>query len=311
MNEAISKAQQEMSQREMAKRDLDPFVRLKRYFMNKWHNTGINGLKNKKIEIERYKEIIRDSVKESKLTSPELKDFLKKEMGFNPKLQVIKPDEKNRNAFGYDDETDKKFMMIDKDNIRNTTSSAGLIFYDNNEIKDIIAKFIIGHEYGHLYDFMKRYIETGIKMTVPTMARTPEEYDATKKSEARASKFSIYNMYRKDRWELLKRIVEMINPNDSNEDIEEYLKELGVELEGNKEEKDNNINILRAYINGLKDDDEDDIRIKRYNKKEEIEKEKKDRPNDYIFKKEEIEKKKKLMNDKLLKKFSTLIKLRS
>ena len=80
--ERMSKEQQEAGQREMAKRDLDPFIRLKKYFVNKWKNTGIEGLKNKKIELERYKEIIRDSVKESKLTSPELKEFLKKRNGF-------------------------------------------------------------------------------------------------------------------------------------------------------------------------------------------------------------------------------------
>ena len=138
-------------------------------------------------------------------------------------------------------------------------------------------------------------------MTVPTSARSQEEYEATKKSEARASKFSIYNMYRKDRWELLKRALELIDPKDSDEKIEDCLKEVGIELVEDEEKKRNDINVLRAYINGLKDEDDEDIKIKRYGKNKD--KKKNEKESDYIFKRKETEKVRDIINNKILNKF--------
>lgn len=198
--ERMSKEQQEAGQREMAKRDLEPFIRLKKYFVNKWKNTGIEGLKNKKIELERYKEIIRDSVKESKLTSPELKEFLKKEMGFNPKFKVEKNPEYF--SFAFDDETFEKKILLNKDYMDSYSNYNGIYFKNADKIRPLIKKFLIGHEYGHLYDFLKRYIETGKKDTVDTSTGKDEEVE---NSEGSANAYSIDNMYRKDRSNLLSK----------------------------------------------------------------------------------------------------------
>lgn len=243
--EKVSKEQQEIAQRLMTKRDLDPFLKLKKYLINKWRNTGIEGLKNKKIELERYKELLRASVKESRLTSPEIKEFIKQEMGFYPKFEAREYTEDDKCAFAYGD---KKYILVNKDNVNKTTNSAGLFFQDDKEIRNIISKFILGHEYGHLFDFMKRYVETGKKYIIPTKVDTPKEAKATEESEGSASGFSIEGLYRKDRWELLKRALEIIDPEISDEENIKKLKKF--EMKESEIKKDT-IPVLKAYIKGL------------------------------------------------------------
>ena len=72
---------------------------------------------------------------------------------------------------------------------------------EKKELRTNIRKFIIYHEYGHLYEFIKDYVETGRATITDTMSdRTQEVID----SEGKTNAYAIDNMYRKDRRELLK-----------------------------------------------------------------------------------------------------------
>ena len=81
--------------------------------------------------------------------------------------------------------------------------SNGLKFsnLEKKEIRENIRKFIIYHEYGHLYKFLKDFIETGKAEIIDTQAARPSEVID---NEGKANAYAIDNMYRKDRRELLK-----------------------------------------------------------------------------------------------------------
>ena len=81
--------------------------------------------------------------------------------------------------------------------------SNGLKFsnLEKKEIRDNIRKFIIYHEYGHLYEFLKDFIETGKAEIIDTQTARPSEVID---NEGKANAYAIDNMYRKDRRELLK-----------------------------------------------------------------------------------------------------------
>lgn len=254
--EKRTKEQQERGQRAMTIRDLDPFIRLKRYFMNKWHNTGVSGLKNKKVEIERYKEVIRDSVKESKLTSPKLKEFLKREMGFYPKIKAVSSSQNF--GFAFDDETMEKLLFVNKDFIDNETDVNGIHFNNDKSIRPIIKKFLIAHEYGHLYDFLKRYIETGVKDTVDTRTGGDKE---VKNSEGLANAYAINNLYRKDRRKLLTNSENELEYNKKL--AAQKNKKLGAEV---FKIPDEDARLMKLYFDGTKD--KSDIFKKYFEKKE-------------------------------------------
>ena len=74
------------------------------------------------------------------------------------------------------------------------------------ENENIIWKFIIMHEQGHLFEYLKNLIETGTIRQVSTsdFQFSQKDKQNVNDSEAGANAYAIDNMYRKDRRELLK-----------------------------------------------------------------------------------------------------------
>ena len=67
-----------------------------------------------------------------------------------------------------------------------------------------MKKLIILHEYGHLYNFLKDFIETGKAEIVDTLSANRKDRKDRIDSEGKANAYALENMYRKDRRELIK-----------------------------------------------------------------------------------------------------------
>lgn len=64
----------------------------------------------------------------------------------------------------------------------------------------MVRQFIILHEYGHLYNYLKQYIETGKHKIVDTIFGDKDEVT---NSESDVNNYAFNNIYRKDRRGLL------------------------------------------------------------------------------------------------------------
>lgn len=130
--EAISKEQKEAGQREMAKKELDVFYRLRSYFHDKWNNKKIKTkeeYEQKRKEFALLNYFVNLGLEESKL---------------------------NNNSY-FANALDANLYF--KVNIQKLSSEYTI---DDIELKtntEEVRKFIVMHEYEHLYNFLKNVIE--------------------------------------------------------------------------------------------------------------------------------------------------------
>ena len=206
--EAVSKEQKEAGQREMWKLTNNVIYKLERYFEKKWSNP--KNLKNKKIEKERLEEYKKYFNKYE--PSEKTIKFYKDKMGSKPNFPIStieKEDSKSPAGFyPYNLQTlfvsnfDVKHIS-EKDKYLN-----GFDFTEKQakENENIIWKFIIMHEQGHLFEYLKNLIETGTIRQVSTadFQFSQKDKQNVNDSEAGANAYAIDNMYRKDIRELLK-----------------------------------------------------------------------------------------------------------
>lgn len=209
--EKISKAQQEAGQREMKKENIKPFIQLKKYLVKKWNRPGLTKeeIKQKKEEFKNLNYLIAFGLEMSKSTDEDVQEYVKDNIGSKPEWFVM-PSEtvfgKDSNKSGLVDAIDsapsflalKKLKLDDKEIMSN-----GLKIKEPTEnIKKIIRKFTIAHEYGHLFEYLKSLVENTNGEIIDTMnGKTSDVVD----SEGKANAYAIDNMYRKDRRELLKK----------------------------------------------------------------------------------------------------------
>jgi hypothetical protein len=203
--EAVSKEQKEKGQREMWKMSQNVMNRVQNYFDKKWENP--KNLKNKKIEQERINEFKEyfDKYEPSEKSI----EWFKSKMGTKPSYPIsTKEDEENKSPAGfnftiYNTEFIRNFNVKHiKDGYLNGFNFSGK---DINSLENIIWKFIIMHEQGHLYKYLIDVIEKGRIMPVPTAWFAFDEHKKdVNNSEIGANAYAIDNMYRKDRREFLK-----------------------------------------------------------------------------------------------------------
>lgn len=88
----------------------------------------------------------------------------------------------------------------------------------NKEMADKIVNFIMLHEVGHIYEFLKERVNKGAANLIDTL----NEPDRNKviDSECKANAYALDNMCRKDRRELLKNRIgetkDFLNKKDPN-----------------------------------------------------------------------------------------------
>ena len=170
---------------------MEPINKIKKYFFNKWDN--LHDVKQKSLEKKRYNEVLQ-SLKSIEIDR-DIGNYIKNVTGKYPESSFIGRDVVNHfvelykgiPAIGLNTEEQKNINGISFNN-------------DKKEIRKLVRQFIILHEYGHLYNYLKQYIETGEYKIVDTMFGNKDEVT---NSESDANNYTFNNIYRKGRRELL------------------------------------------------------------------------------------------------------------
>lgn len=161
--EAITPEQKERGQREINKKALDPFFKIREYLQEKFKNPKTKeDFYKKKEEYSRYNFVIR-CLQEAKKGSETVnkKGRLDAEkyvesLGFkltDVPASISKESKITVDKFGL------PFLYISQEH--ETEANGISLTKDAENLKKNMKKFIILHEYGHLYNFLKDYIETG------------------------------------------------------------------------------------------------------------------------------------------------------
>ena len=213
--EAITPEQKEKGQRVMNQKAIEPFEKIRNYLVNKWENRRKikEDYKKKKEEFLRYN-IIIELLKDNKLESKKTKDadnYVKNITGEKPKIITYK----NKNFSGLVADYQGLPKLVLRTEVDEYSNGLKFSNLEKKEIRDNIRKFIIYHEYGHLYEFLKDFIETGQAEIIDTQTARPSEVID---NEGKANAYAIDNMYRKDRRELLKNS----EPDENNQYSKRY-----------------------------------------------------------------------------------------
>lgn len=234
--EGASKELKEMGQREMWKLYSDVLYRLNEYLTKKWAGKKIikENILKKREEQKRFAEIKEwfESYKPSEATRKWYLEKLKKYPNYPIQSKNIEltsddidvvPAETNPYTMSilYKRNFDFSFLNDSRRFVNGFTFDKS----DISKIEPLIWKFVILHEEGHLYDYIKRYVETNRMPhldaigTMRALTGTDEEYKQGMESEGSATNQALKNMYRKDRYEFLKQTT------TKKEDIENIKKE--------------------------------------------------------------------------------------
>lgn len=162
--EAITPEQKERGQREINKQALDPFFKIREYLQEKFKNPKTKeDFHNKKIEYSRYNFIIR-CLQEAKKGSETVNkkgrlgaEKYVESLGF--KLTDV-PASISKESKLTADKLGLPFLYISQEH--ETEANGISLTKETESLKKNMKKFIILHEYGYLYNFLKEFIETGM-----------------------------------------------------------------------------------------------------------------------------------------------------
>lgn len=210
--EAVNKALKEMYEREEARKQLKPITKLHSFLKERWKSRikSKEELLERKNEQKRFKEVLRLTLQQITEVNPEIKSKIKEITNDNVAWDT---DSTNGDNCFYFDGHSYPRVLINFKGINNFLNG----FNFKNPNNKIVKKFLVYHEYGHLYEFLKSYVLTGNGKIVDTRNDSTEKVSD---SEGKANSFAIDGMYRKDRRELLK------NTSENIEDFEKSKKEM-------------------------------------------------------------------------------------
>lgn len=146
-------------------------------------------MKRNTIEKKRYNEVL-NSLKSVEIDK-DIGNYIKNITGKYPESCMIGKDLENQFIELY------KGVPAIGLNRKEQSFVNGINFNDDKkEIRKLVRQFIILHEYGHLYDYLKNYIINGEYKIADTIFGNKDEIT---KSESEANNYAFDNMYRKDR----------------------------------------------------------------------------------------------------------------
>lgn len=232
--EKMTKEQQELGQREMNKVYSEPFNKLINWFNNLWEDKQ----KTKEYYIQRNRiKILKKYLEETeKFSDKQAQDYLKYINGHYPKILTKSSTENKISTL----RKNQPYLSINKDTkIKdgNYSFTSGFAFETNNDkfLELCLKRFIVLHEYGHLFNFFKDFVIKGEAKIIDTLFDNEQE---VKYSEGKANDYAIANSYRKD-------ILKMLYSSDLyNKNASDYLDDKTKFLDDNK------INIINNYREG-------------------------------------------------------------
>ena len=206
--EGVSKQQKEAGQRAMNIEYSKISYRLDEYFNKKWQNKKtkedyINAIKEKK-RLQFVKKLLKLG---PILSSKKAKSYVKETLGYEPEIKTRHP------LFGTGNHFSQRYKEVV---LTNSKTKNGKYFvpvganssrlYSNEELEELYKiwnKMNALHEYTHVFDYLKKYIETG-KGNLGIKG-THELTDKVKDVEGSAMAGETDLLYRKDRREVLKQ----------------------------------------------------------------------------------------------------------
>ena len=212
ISEAVTKEQKEKGQREMLSNNLDPFKKIRLELLDEHNN--IDKIKDVKEKIKKIKEINAKFLAFNKLANLMKKLPIKQE---NPARVAFKNNTKikskrikcvnsiNGTGVSIMDYKGEKIPYLLIDTVSGLGNSVNGIVFDipDEEIAKKISSFILLHEIGHIYEFLKERIEKGAASLIDTL--NEKDREKVVDSEGKATAYAFYNMYIKNRRELLKK----------------------------------------------------------------------------------------------------------
>jgi hypothetical protein len=215
--EKLTQEQKKKSAEEVSKFYLEPIRVLKAYLDKKWNKKITEEeIKQKRLEYLRYNTIVKKLIDEFKEVGDEedSKEFVKSITGMtngwivrtDDGFKVMPP------IYG------KEISIIKVPTYSKKLGSFDFEFNKKADKKDI-ANLSYRHELGHIFNYLKQYIETGKGDIVGTIdALKNGEYEKLVDSEGKANAYVVDNMNRFKRRELLK------NSELSNEKLQDSKK---------------------------------------------------------------------------------------
>lgn len=204
LTEVVSKEQKEKAQRIMNQTYIEPFKRLRLYLLEKWsHPKTKNEYLKRNEEFAAFNKLAK-ILKKTKYKHENPANIIYK--------SVLKTSSKRVHVFNSyggigtqvrELEGEKvPYLLIDPQ-FRISKNVNGFKFNSSDdEIREIVNKFILSHELGHIYEYLKDLVENGRTELVDTYRE--QDRNKVTNSESKANSYAIDNMYRKDRRELLK-----------------------------------------------------------------------------------------------------------
>lgn len=208
--EKITQEQKRKGAEEMSKLYLDPVLMLNNYLGNKWKNCKALTKKEaeqKKIEFSRFKKLLKKINEEFSLTKY-------KESDYEPKITgkqngwLVTNGKNYQTYFTNDDRIERELPQIDiiKNPTKKQLGSFDFGFKNKaGENKKNIEEFTYRHELGHIYDCLKRYVETGELSLLDTKQAVEDgNIKQLADSEGKANAYALDGLDRFTRRELLK-----------------------------------------------------------------------------------------------------------
>ena len=202
--EQRTKEQQEKGQRAIANEELNVFYQLRKWIKDRWSKkiSTKEEYCQKKEEFERFNYLLSLGKEIAKYSDKDINNYVKNITNNNTEWLTLKNTSKNSAGGLIQPDGELPYLVFAAPNLsKNKTSTDFGIKTNTKNLRKIIRKQIIMHEYGHLFEFLKSVIITGEGKVADTIENDPKEVID---SEGKANAYAIDNMYRKDRRELLK-----------------------------------------------------------------------------------------------------------
>jgi len=206
--EGISNEQKEIAQRALSKKNMQVAIQLREYLNNKWKNNkkSKEDFNQAKSEYERLFFITKKIAELGSKSDKQIKKYLDEVIGIVPQWLTVKS---NSDDSSFEQAANKETRVAlatgEINNIKPGDFRIGKV--EDKKLEKIIRQEIALHEYGHLFNWLKKYIVTG---EIPKLEDTMElakngKYEEIENLEGKANAYAIDNIYRKDRRELLKK----------------------------------------------------------------------------------------------------------
>jgi len=207
--EHITQEQKKKGAKEMAKQFLDPVFILNSYLKQKWNNRLLTKKEayQKRLEFIRFKKLVERIMVEFGITKYKESEYVPKITGKANNWLVV--DGNNyQTYFPQDDNIERQIPQIDIIKNPNKKQLGSIDFGFKNktgENKKRIEEFTYRHELGHVFDYLRKYVESEkLDLTSTIDAIKKGNFNKLADSEGKANAYALDGLDRFTRRELLK-----------------------------------------------------------------------------------------------------------